>query len=222
MAIPAATSEWRRVPMSSALVQTRIIATLRAGDTSGSDAVVDTLIGNGVRCLELTLTTPGALSAVERLASRVPDGVEVGLGTVMTPDQVHRAADAGARFVMAPNAAADVIHTARSCGIASYPGAMTPSEIHLAWRAGATAVKLFPGGILGTRYLAAVREPLPDIPLIPTGSVRCDEAADWLSAGAAAVGLGGALLGDAMNPGGDLAALAERTRRVCEAAALRT
>lgn len=222
MTTTAATSEWHRVPMSSALAQTRIIAILRAGDSSRSDAVVDTLVGNGVRCLELTMTTPGALAAIERLAARMPDGIDLGLGTVMTPDQVQRAADAGARFVVSPNAAPDVIHTARSCGIASYPGALTPSEIHLAWRAGATAVKLFPGGVLGTRYLAAVREPLPDIPLIPTGSVRCEDAADWLSAGAAAVGLGGALLGDAMSAGGDLAALAERTRQVCEAAALRT
>lgn len=207
-------SAFRRVPLSSALQQTRIVAVLGAGDADRTDAVADTLAANGVRCLELTMTVPGALSAVERLAARFPPDVVIGMGSVMTPQDVVRAAGAGARFIASPNAAPDVIHASRNLELASYPGALTPGEVHLAWRAGASAVALFPAGPLGTEYLAAVRSALPDIGLIPSGSIDCGGVAPWFAAGAAAVALGRDLLRDAMLPGGDLTALAGRVRQV--------
>jgi 2-dehydro-3-deoxyphosphogluconate aldolase / (4S)-4-hydroxy-2-oxoglutarate aldolase len=114
-----------------------------------------------------------------------------------------------------------VIEAATRHGIASYPGAFTPTEIHAAWSAGASAVKLFPGGALGPGYLKAVRAPLPDIPLVPTGGVDVDAIGAWLDAGAAAVGLGSPLIGNAMTPDGDLDALAERARAVCAAVGAR-
>ncbi|MCC9198569.1 bifunctional 4-hydroxy-2-oxoglutarate aldolase/2-dehydro-3-deoxy-phosphogluconate aldolase [Arthrobacter sp. zg-Y820] len=218
MSTPAAPFNFRRVPLSGALLRTRIIAVLRAQDSSRMNAAADILVANGIRCLEVATTTKGALDAVERLAGRLPAGVDVGLGTVMTPGEALRAADAGARFIVAPHTATDVIHAARNLGLASHPGALTPSEIQLAWRAGASAVTLFPAGPLGTAYLAAVLAPLPHIDVIPAGSLSLAETAGWLAAGATAVGLGGSLLGDALSPGGDLDALAERTRRVCAAA----
>ena len=98
---------------------------------------------------------------------------------------------------------------------------MTPTEIHTAWRAGASAVKLFPGGALGPGYLKAVRAPLPDIPIVPTGAVDIDAIGAWLDAGAVAVGLGGPLIGDALAPDGDLDALAQRARAVCAAVGAR-
>lgn len=217
MTAAATPSEFRRVPLSSTLLRTRIIAVLRAGDSSRINAVADILVAGGIRCLELAMTTPGVLDAVERLASRLP-GVDVGLGAVMTPREAVRAADAGAGFVASPHTATDVIHTARNLGLPCLPGALTPGEIHLAWRAGASAVTLFPAGPLGTDYLAAVRAPLPHVGLISAGSIGLGETADWLAAGATAVGLGRSLLGDALSPDGDLAALAERARRVCAAA----
>ncbi len=213
------TSGRPRVPMSDALQETRIIGILRAADASRAEAVAGTLIDNGIRCLELTMTTPGALEVVERLAARLPDSVDIGMGTVLSADEVSRAADAGARFVVAPSVVPDVVEAALGRGLASYPGALTPTEIHTAWRTGATAVKLFPGGSLGPAYLTAVRAPLPDIPLVPTGAVELDAIPDWLSAGAFAVGLGGPLIGDALSPDGDLEALAHRARMACAAVA---
>jgi 2-dehydro-3-deoxyphosphogluconate aldolase / (4S)-4-hydroxy-2-oxoglutarate aldolase len=206
-----------RVPMSEALATTRVVAILRAEDASRAEEVVDVLLENGIRSLELTLTTKGALDVVERLAATVPHGTDLGVGTVLTADDVDRAVDAGARFVVSPSVVPPVIEAAVRRGIASYPGAFTPTEIHTAWTAGASAVKLFPGGTLGPGYLKAVRAPLPDIPLVPTGGVAIEAVDAWLDAGAVAVGLGSPLIGDAMAPDGDLDGLAERARAVCAA-----
>jgi 2-dehydro-3-deoxyphosphogluconate aldolase/(4S)-4-hydroxy-2-oxoglutarate aldolase len=208
----------RRVPMSEALASTRIVAILRAENAARAEEVVDVLLESGIRSLELTLTTLGALEVVERLAGLVPDGTDLGVGTVLTADEVDRAVDAGARFVVSPSVVPAVIEAAARHGIASYPGAFTPTEIHAAWQAGASAVKLFPAGALGPGYLKAVRAPLPDIPLVPTGGVEVEAVSAWLGAGAVAVGLGGPLIGDALTPGGDLDALAKRTRAVCATA----
>jgi 2-dehydro-3-deoxyphosphogluconate aldolase/(4S)-4-hydroxy-2-oxoglutarate aldolase len=203
-----------RVPMSEAVATTRVIAILRAENASRAEAVVDVLLENGIRSMELTMTTQGVLDVVERLAARVPDGTDIGVGTVLTVDEVDRAVDAGARFVVAPSVDRAVIEAATRHGIASYPGAFTPTEIHAAWTAGASAVKLFPAGSLGPDYLKAVRAPLPDIPLVPTGGVAVEAVGAWLSAGATALGLGSPLVGDALAPDGDLEALARRARAV--------
>jgi 2-dehydro-3-deoxyphosphogluconate aldolase/(4S)-4-hydroxy-2-oxoglutarate aldolase len=198
--------------MSEALATTRVVAILRAENASRAEAVVDVLLANGIRSLELTLTTEGALDVVARLVARVPEGTDVGVGTVLSADAVDRAADAGARFVVSPSVDPAVIEAAARHGIASYPGALTPTEIATAWSAGATAVKLFPAGALGPSYLSAVRAPLPDVPLIPTGGIAVEEAGTWLAAGAVAVGVGSPLLGDALAPSGDLDGLARRAQ----------
>jgi 2-dehydro-3-deoxyphosphogluconate aldolase/(4S)-4-hydroxy-2-oxoglutarate aldolase len=203
-----------RVPMGAGLSATRVVAILRAGDSSRAEAVVDTLVEGGVRCLELTMTTPGALDVVERLAARLPAVVEVGMGTVLTAGEVD-----GARFVVSPSVVPAVIAAALRHGIASYPGALTPTEIHSAWTAGASAVKLFPAGSLGPGYLTAVRAPLPDVPVVPTGGIDITAVRAWLDAGACAVGMGGPLIGDALGPAGDLAALAGRVAAVRAAVA---
>ena len=208
-----------RVPMGAGLSATRVVAILRAGDSSRAEAVVDTLVEGGIRCLELTMTTPGALDVVERLAARLPAEVEVGMGTVLTAGEVDRVVAAGARFVVSPSVVPAVIAAALRHGIASYPGALTPTEIHSAWTAGASAVKLFPAGSLGPGYLTAVRAPLPDVPVVPTGGIDITAVRAWLDAGACAVGMGGPLIGDALGPAGDLAALAGRFAAVRAAVA---
>lgn len=207
-------SAFRRVPLTPALQRTGIIAVLRGGDLGRAEAVAEILAANDIRCLELTLTTPGALDALGRLAARFPADVDIGMGAVMTPQDVVRSAAAGARFIASPHAAPDVIHAARNLELASHPGAMTPSEVHLAWRAGASAVRLFPAASLGTGHLEAVRTALPDIPLIPSGSITLGGTPGWFAAGASAVVLGPELLGDALLPGGNLDSLAERAREV--------
>jgi 2-dehydro-3-deoxyphosphogluconate aldolase / (4S)-4-hydroxy-2-oxoglutarate aldolase len=208
-----------RVPAGEGLAATRVVAILRAENADRAETVVDVLVEAGVRCLELTLTTRGALEVVERLAARVPRDVEVGVGTVLTADDVDRSVDAGATFVVSPSVEPEVIAAALRRRVASYPGAFTPTEIVAAWKAGASAVKLFPAGQLGPGYLKDVRAPLPDIPVVPTGGVDIASIGAWLGAGAVAVGMGGPLIGDALAPDGDLGALAQRAVAAIEAAA---
>lgn len=217
-----------RAPMGGALQQCRIMAVLETGTFPGGGpgpdltrvaAAADTLAANGVGAMMLTNAAPGTIQALEYLRPRLPEDVELGIGGVLTPDDVLRAAGAGARFVASAQVAPDVVHSARSCGIASYAGALTPSEVHLAWRTGATAVQLFPAGFLGAGYLRTIRRTLPAVPLIAAGGIEWNQAAGWLAAGAAAVGLGRSLLGDALLPGGNIRALGVRTRLVCAAAA---
>jgi 2-dehydro-3-deoxyphosphogluconate aldolase / (4S)-4-hydroxy-2-oxoglutarate aldolase len=207
-----------RVPVGAGLAATRIVAILRAENADRAEAVVDVLVEAGVRSLELTLTTKGALDVVERLAARVPAEVEVGVGTVLTAADVDRSVDAGARFVVSPSVEPEVIAAALRRRIAIYPGAVAPTEINAAWKAGASAVKLFPAGQLGPGYLKDVRAPLPDIPVVPTGGVDIASVSGWLAAGAVAVGMGGPLIGDALAPDGDLAALAGRAAAALSAA----
>ena len=207
-----------RVPVGDRLTATRVVAILRAENATRAEAVVDVLVEAGVRSLELTLTTQGALEVVERLAARVPADVEVGVGTVLTAADVDRSVDAGATFVVSPSVDPEVIAAALRRRVASYPGAFTPTEIAAAWKAGASAVKLFPAGQLGPGYLKAVRAPLPDIPVVPTGGIDTDAIGAWLAAGAVAVGMGGPLIGDALTPDGDLRALAQRAAAAIAAA----
>ncbi|GAA1258123.1 bifunctional 4-hydroxy-2-oxoglutarate aldolase/2-dehydro-3-deoxy-phosphogluconate aldolase [Pseudonocardia aurantiaca] len=207
-----------RIPIGRHLASTRVVAILRAEHAGRAEAVADVLVANGIRCLELTLTTEGALDVVERLAAKLPQDVEVGVGTVLSAGDVDRAVDAGARFVVSPTVAPEVVAAALRRGVASYPGAMTPTEIQAAWTLGASAVKLFPAGTLGTGHLKSVRAPLPHVPLVPTGGVEVHAVGAWLDAGAFAVGMGSPLIGDALSGDGDLSALADRARAVTAAA----
>ena len=195
--------------LSKVLEACRAIAILRASTAERFADVTDVLVDQGVKAVEYTLTTPKVLDAIAAYAKRKPADVAIGAGTVTTPDDAQRAVDAGATYLITPAVFPDVIEEAARLGVPVLPGALTPTEIVTAWRAGATMVKLFPASLGGVAYLKAVRAPLPEIPLVPTGGVDPANAGEWLKAGAAAVAVGTPLVGDACE-GGDLQALAER------------
>jgi 2-dehydro-3-deoxyphosphogluconate aldolase/(4S)-4-hydroxy-2-oxoglutarate aldolase len=199
------------VELTEALAAVPAVAILRARSADRLADVAGVLADGGLRAVEVTLTTPGALRALASLERR--DGVSLGAGSVLTPDDVRAAVDAGAEFLVAPVTDPEALRVARELGVPMLPGAFTPTEIETAWRAGAAMVKLFPAA-LGPGYVRAVREPLPHVPLVPTGGVAVDDAPAYLAAGATAVGLGGPLLGDVFGTG-DLDALHQRARRLC-------
>lgn len=203
------------------LQQNPVIAILRAPDADRFGEVTDVVVDAGVRAVEFTLTSANALNAIRSYAARKPDDVALGAGTVLTPDDARQAVEAGASFLIAPVVDAEVIGEANRLGVPIVPGAFSPTEIHAAWRAGAYAVKVFPAGSVGPEYLKAVKGPLPDVPLVPTGNVEIADAKAFLDAGAIAVGVGGPLIGDATKPGGDLGALASRARTLVESVARR-
>lgn len=187
----------------------RIVAVLRLRDHRNSVAIAETLAEAGVTALEFTLGHPEALTAVERAAARLDGEVMVGVGTVLAPAQVTAARDAGARFVVCPHTDTGIISAAIDAGLAPLPGIASPTELVTAERAGARLLKLFPAAALGRGYLTALHGPFPAAELVPTGGVEIDTIADWLAAGAVAVGVGSSLV-DRM---GSLDGLADRARR---------
>src|SRR2546421_12183966 len=162
------------------------------------------------------MTTPDALLAVHRAVTRYGSSATIGAGTVRTTSDLEAAVQAGAAFLVAPHTDPVLAARARELGVAYLPGAFTPTEIVAAMAAGATAVKLFPARLGGPRYLRDIREPLPDVPIVPTGGVSAENAAEWFAAGAVAVGAGGSLIGDALD-GGSLDALRDRARALLKA-----
>lgn len=145
---------------------------------------------SGIRVLEVTLDSDDALTQISRIADSVP-GVSVGAGSVLRSQLVPRVADCGARFVVAPIVDEATIETARDLGLAAIPGAATPTEIDRALRVGAMAVKVFPISQLGgVAFIHAIRSPLGNPPLVPTGGVTASTASSYLAAGAVAVGAG--------------------------------
>lgn len=200
-----------RIATSEQLASTGVIAVLRADHASAYQPVIAALVQGGVSCIELTLTTPGTLEALADLIARNPEA-EIGVGTVLGAADALRAVDDGARFLVTPNSNPEVIGVAASSGIASFSGAMSPTEVASSWSAGASAVKIFPASLVGPDYLKYLAGPFPDVQAVPSGGVGLDDIRAWIEAGAIAVSLGGPLIGDALR-GGDLAALTERSRR---------
>ena len=163
----------------------RIVAVLRR--VRDLDRIATELSSAGIGVLEVTLDDEGALAGIERLRER--GDVCVLAGTVRTVEQAEAAVAAGAEALVAPVFSAAVLARGVELGVPVIPGALTPTEIEAAWRAGAAMVKLFPARAVGPRYVADVLKPLPDLPLVCTGGVSAENAADYLAAGAVAVGV---------------------------------
>lgn len=190
----------------------RIIAILRGDFAGREEEIVSVLAEAEVSAVEATLNSPRALDSIKRLADRFAAKMAVGAGTVLTPDEVDRAADAGAQFIVSPNRGLPVIAATKRRGLASFPGCFTPSEVVEAIQAGADAAKIFPAECLGPGFVKAMRGPLPQIRLIPTGGVTPDTTRSYLAAGAWAVGVGSELLGKDLQSDRGLEKLRERAR----------
>jgi 2-dehydro-3-deoxyphosphogluconate aldolase / (4S)-4-hydroxy-2-oxoglutarate aldolase len=168
-----------------------VVAILRAADAGRFLEVGRVLYEAGVRAVEVTLTSAGALEAFARLREELPSDALLGVGTVRSAGDAERAVGAGATYLIAPDFRPEVVSWAVERGVPVVPGALTPTEIAAAWGAGATAVKVFPvSAVGGPAYLKAVRAPLPEVPLVPTGGVGIDDIGAYLAAGAVAVGIG--------------------------------
>ena len=181
------------VTAQQVVAEQRLIAIVRSDSAERAVHAGRSLLGAGVRCLEVSLVTPGALDAIRMLAADRPAGSHVGVGTVLTEAEAEAAAAAGATFVVSPTVDLAVIGRTKRLGLASFPGAATPSEACAAASAGADAVKIFLASAWTPRVLRDVLAALPWLRTVPTGGIGYDEAADWIRAGAVAVGLGSTL-----------------------------
>ena len=170
------------------------VAIIRASGSEELIGVVNALREGGVTCIEVTMTTPNALEVIRAARDAVGDSAAIGVGTVLDAETARDAMLAGAQFVVAPITDPDTIKLCKQRNVPVMPGALSPTEIVRAWRAGADMVKVFPTSTLGPQFIKDIRGPLPDVKLVPTGGVNLDTAADFIRAGAAALGVGSALV----------------------------
>lgn len=186
---------------------------MRAAAADAYRPVIEVLVDAGIVSIELTLSTPDTISTIAGLVARFDGRAEIGVGTVLTGADAEAALAEGAAYLVTPTVQPDVIEVARRYRRPVYPGALTPTEAHANWTAGASAVKIFPASVVGADYLRALRGPFPVLQMVPSGGVTPHQAPAWLRAGAIAVSLGGELIGDAFRSG-DLDALAARAANV--------
>ena len=175
------------------LMKIGVVAVVRINTSEQLLQVAKRISTGGISCIEITMTTPGALLGIEQAVDELDD-VLLGAGTVLDGPTARQAILAGAQFLVTPTVEPDVIKMAHRYGVAVIAGAMTPTEILTAWELGADMVKVFPASVLGPEYLKAVHGPLPQIPLVPTGGITADNAGEFIKAGAAVVCAGGWLV----------------------------
>jgi len=198
------------------LAERGILAVVRAGSADRAVAAGHALAEGSVTAIEVTFTVPDAVLAIARLAA--DDSLLVGAGTVLTPDQVAAAVQAGARFVVSPHLDDRVMDAAEELGVPAVPGVFTPTEVATAMRR-CSLVKLFPASLGGPELLSALRGPFPDLAAIPTGGVDSANLGDWLAAGAIAVGAGADLCPAGAVEAADADALRGRAERYVAALA---
>jgi 2-dehydro-3-deoxyphosphogluconate aldolase/(4S)-4-hydroxy-2-oxoglutarate aldolase len=183
-----------RKAVRALIQQTGILPSARVNAPELAQFAAETVFAAGIPVIEITLTVPLALRVVNDLAKRYPD-VAVGVGTILDEESANRAIDAGARFLTSPGFVPEVVAFANKADIVVFPGAITPTEVIAAWKAGSDFVKIFPTApVGGAQYIRALKVPLPQIPLIVTGGVNQLTALDYIVAGATAIGVGGELL----------------------------
>jgi 2-dehydro-3-deoxyphosphogluconate aldolase/(4S)-4-hydroxy-2-oxoglutarate aldolase len=184
----------QKAEVLKALREIGLVPVLRADSEAQALALADAISAGGVTVLEVTMTVPGAIRVMRRLAEERPD-ILIGAGTVLDPETARMCILEGAQFVVSPALNIKTIELCHRYGVAVLPGALTPTEIVTAWEAGADVVKVFPASSLGgAKYLKSVKAPLPQVELIPTGGVSLATAAEFLEAGAFALGVGADLV----------------------------
>jgi 2-dehydro-3-deoxyphosphogluconate aldolase / (4S)-4-hydroxy-2-oxoglutarate aldolase len=195
------------------VLHSQIVAVIRAPSGDQLVEVAQALLAGGVEVMEVTFTVPRATRVIEQVADRLGDRILLGAGSVLDGPTARAALLAGAEFIVSPSTHLDVIEVCRRYGKLSMPGAFTPTEVVTAFQAGADLVKIFPCDVGGPAYLKALHGPLPQIPLLPTGGITLANAADYLKAGAAALGVGGSLVDPKAVAAGDFARIEELARQ---------
>jgi len=180
-----------------------VVPVVRASSAAEARLAAQAVCDGGIPIVEVTMTVPGAVDVIRELRKSAPSSVLIGAGTVLDAEAARRCVDAGAQFLVSPGLNLPTVEFAVRSGILMLAGALTPTEVIAAWSAGSDFVKVFPcGQVGGAKYIKALKGPLPQVPLVPTGGVNLNTAAEFIEAGAAALGIGGELVqADALKSG---------------------
>lgn len=202
----------QKLTVLSRVVESGLVAIVRTDSPEQAARIADACAEGGVAALEVTFTLPAAASVIESLAKRYkPEQIAIGAGTVLDPETARIAILAGAQFLVSPALSAETARLANRYQIAYMPGVATPREVVEAMECGCDILKVFPGETLGPTFLKAVKAPLPQAALMPTGGVSIDNVATWIAAGAVALGVGGNLIAGAKT--GDYKSITELSKR---------
>jgi 2-dehydro-3-deoxyphosphogluconate aldolase/(4S)-4-hydroxy-2-oxoglutarate aldolase len=195
-----------------------IVPIVRAPSPSLAFRAVEAVLAGGVSIFEITMTVPDAIQVIRSLADKFQGRAIVGAGTVLSADDARACIDAGAQFIVSPGLDVPTIEAAHARDVPAMPGALTPTEVITAWKAGADMVKIFPcSAVGGAKYLRALRGPLPQVKMFPTGGVTIATVGEYISAGAAALGIGTELVDMAALEAGQDAAVTQRARELAQA-----
>jgi 2-dehydro-3-deoxyphosphogluconate aldolase / (4S)-4-hydroxy-2-oxoglutarate aldolase len=194
-----------------------LVLVVRAESAEQAIPGIHAVVDGGLRCVEITFSVPNAPAVIETVKKAFGDDLLLGAGTVLTTNQADDAISAGAEFLVAPNTDPAVIREAKRMGVPIMPGAFTPTEIVNAHNLGADVVKIFPASAVTPAYLAALRAPLPHIKMMPTGGISEKNAAEWLNAGAFALGAGGSLFDAKLLKAKAYGEMTERAKKMVDA-----
>jgi 2-dehydro-3-deoxyphosphogluconate aldolase/(4S)-4-hydroxy-2-oxoglutarate aldolase len=195
-----------------------IVPVVRAATVEDATRAVEAICAGGIPIVEITMTVPNATSVIRQVASTHGKAALIGAGTVTTSEQAKKCIDAGAEFLVSPGLSVPVLSVAQACGKLAIPGALTPTELMHAQENGAKLIKIFPcGNVGGAKYLQSLRGPFPHAALIPTGGVNAATAADYIAAGAFALGIGGDLVNAAALREGNLAKITQAAQELVQA-----
>jgi 2-dehydro-3-deoxyphosphogluconate aldolase / (4S)-4-hydroxy-2-oxoglutarate aldolase len=180
--------------ITKSLIDSGAVAVIRLADASKLIKVAEAIYKGGVSAIEITMTVPDAINVIKNACREIGSYMNVGVGSVLDPETAQKAIDAGANYVVSPIFKKEIIEVAHSNGVPAMPGAFTPTEIQMAFEAGADIVKVFPADVVGMAFFKGILAPMPHLKLMPTGGVSLTNAGDWLKAGACLIGVGSALL----------------------------
>ena len=191
-----------------------IVPIVRASSATQARQAAEAVCAGGISIVEVTMTVPGAIDVIKDLVKSLGADVVIGAGTVLDAEAARRCIDAGAEFIVSPGFDPDTVAQARRLRKLMMAGALTPTEVIAAWKAGSDFVKVFPcGAVGGPKYIKALKAPLPQISMIPTGGVNLETAAEFIQAGADALGIGGELVLPSALKSGDMKSITETARK---------
>jgi len=197
-----------------------IVPIVRADSAEQALQAAKAIYRGGIRTLEVTMTVPGAIRVLEKVADEFGDRITLGAGTVLDPETARSCMLAGARFFVSPSVSVPTIEMCNRYSMVVIPGALTPTEVVTAWDAGADLVKIFPAGNAGgPSYIKALKAPLPQVLMVPTGGVGLENAAEFFEAGASAIAVGGDIVGKKELDAGDYDGIEAKARRFLEVVA---
>jgi len=194
-----------------------VVPVVRASSSREALIAAEAVCQGGIPIVEITMTVPGAVEVIRELSKSSGSEVLIGAGTVLDPETARRCLDAGAQFLVSPGLNLPTVELAVREKVLIMAGALTPTEVITAWNAGSDFVKIFPcGQVGGAKYIKALKGPLPQIPLVPTGGVNLNTAAEFIEAGAAALGIGGELVQADALKSGESQIIVENARKFLE------